>query len=1118
MINKLINPYGVLSTLLNSIENNEKISVFGCGSGEKLTILNESGKFILFVCENEKTAYEYKEKFQSINLTCEVLVEKDNFFDRFSDFEHVSRVLKKIKDEELNVLVVTPATLYKVLPSCESFNNMSTSLNVGQEIDVDEVKELLIRSGYERRDFLDSPRQFLVRGDVVDVLAEDNSYYRLMFSFGELEKIKQCNEVTLLPIKELDIITINASNFLQIDEVSLQKYMNANNSEYSNLLGERLNQKEPSLLYLPFATNMTGNIFDYVPRESIIAINDSKNVYEELKVFIENYNSEIREGVKAGRLDKYFLSLIKKEGINFPNELAVIVFQYITNANRFFNPQKVFNVSSSPSVNYVGNDTLLIQDLNIMKAKQASVVVCVKTNENIQKIAKLLDVNRISYNIANTLMTLEKHSINIVGKTFGVSANFNEDNVFIIGSDSLFVKPKKILKTNENSFSEAFLPETNDFVVHNHYGIGKYLGVKCLDVSGGKRDFFVVEYKNNDILYLPVENLSSLSKYVGTEVPKINKLGGNEFVNTKNKVKQRIKESAINLVKLYAERQQLKGFVYPKDDELMNKFEEDFGYIETADQLNAINDIKQDMENGRLMDRLVCGDVGFGKTEVALRCAFKTILAGKQVAFLCPTTILSQQHYNTCLVRLKNYGINVAVLNRFKSNKECEQIYKQISNGEVDIVVGTHKLLNKNVIFKNLGLLILDEEQKFGVEDKEFIKDVKNNVNVLTLSATPIPRTLHMSLTGIRDISIIETPPTSRIPVQVSVVEFDEAIVKNAISRELSRGGQVLVIYNKVESIYDFASKLKRLIGEDVVVDVAHGQMQEKELENAIARLYAGETDVFVSTTLIENGVDLPNANTLIVINSDMLGLSQLYQLKGRIGRGDKQAFAYFTYDGGRLLNETVYKRLEAISQYTSMGSGFKIALKDLEIRGGGNVLGVEQSGHMEKVGYALYLQLLNDAITEVKGGKVKDVSEVKVETLLPAYLPNDYESSYNARISLYQRISKIQSIEDLHSNIVRFKEVYGSIPKEVENLCKISLIRFLASNVLANKVNIKQSSAIIVWDDITKLNENVVNALSQFGTNAVSDMSNKPTITLSVRNDESIFDLLINFLQFCVE
>ena len=1118
MITKLINPYGVLSTLLNSIENNEKISVFGCGTGEKLTILNESGKFVLFVCENEKVAYDYKDKFESINLTTDILVEKDNFFDRFNNVDHMIKVLNNIHNGETNVLIVTPAILYKILPGVEQIKKLSFTLTKGQNIDVDELKSLLIGNGFERRDFLDGPKQFLVRGDVMDVFVEENKYIRLMFSFDEIEAIRLCDSVTLLPTQELNELTINTSNFLQIDEEKLRDYINKNYTEYVELLKERESEKTHSLLFLPFAKNKTSNIFDYLPEESVIVINDSKNVYSELKAFVNEYNTDLKNNVKNKKLDKYFLGLSITDEIKFPNGLSVVVFQYITNANKFFNPQKVFNIASAPSINYVGNDTLLIQDLSVYKAKQASVIVFAKTNENVQKLTKLLDENRLSYNIANTNLALEKHSINILPKTFGISASFNEENLFVIGSDALYTKPKKIKQIAENSYSEAFLPETNDFVVHNHHGIGKYLGIKCLDVSGGKRDFFVVEYKNNDRLYLPVENLGSLSKYVGTETPKINKLGGSEFVKTKNNIKQRIKESAIDLVKLYAERQQIKGFAYPKDDELMIKFEEDFGYVETADQLSAINDIKSDMESGRLMDRLVCGDVGFGKTEVALRCAFKTILAGKQVAFLCPTTILSQQHYNTALMRFKNYGINVAVLNRFKTNKECEQIYKGITSGEIDLVVGTHKLLNKNVVFKNLGLLILDEEQKFGVEDKEFIKEVKNNVNVLTLSATPIPRTLHMSLTGIRDISIIDTPPTSRIPVQVSVVEFDENIVSGAINRELSRRGQVLVIYNKVEDIYDFASRLKKLVGDDVVVDVAHGQMQEKELENAIARLYAGETDVFVSTTLIENGVDLPNANTLIVINSDMLGLSQLYQLKGRIGRGDKQAFAYFTYDGKRLLNETAYKRLEAISQYTSMGSGFKIALKDLEIRGGGNVLGVEQSGHMEKVGYALYLQLLNDAITEIKGGKVKDVSDVRIETMFPAYLPNEFESSYNARISAYQRISKIATIDQLQENLNRFNEIYGQLPKELENLCKISLIRYLASNILASKVNIKQTSASIVWEDVSKLNERIIEALSCYSEKAVSNMETKPMITLSVTKGESILDLLINFLQFCNE
>ncbi len=1118
MIERLINPNGVLQTLLNSIENSEKISVFGCGMGEKLTILKECGKFILFLCEDTKHGLEAKEKFESINLKCEILDEGDDYLSLFSNNNKVLDILRRVLTQELDVLVITPAVLMRNLPQIEYVINSKFVLNVNERLDIESFISSLLKIGFNRKEYIEKEGEFSVRGDVVDLFYNSEEYYRIMFDFDVCGKIKKCDTNTKLPFNEQQSLTIYSKNYLQINEDALRDYINKNKGEYVQLLIEREQDKHNLMLFSQFANNLNESIFSYLPEDSVIAIDDSKSVYNAIDKFVDDFNNQLNSLVKDGKLDKSFKHNLLKKQINFP-KLPVVTFQFITNANRFYNPQKIFNIASSPCISFTRSTQSLVQDIMLTSREESTIVVYAKTNEGCQKISRLFDMNRIVYNISNTLLTLQRGTINLVPKEYGISARFNEEGLFIYGSDDIFIKPKKVKEIETDTISTGFLPETNDYVVHNIYGIGKYLGIKCLDLKGGKRDYFVIEYKNNDILYLPVENISSISKYVGSDkTPALNKLGGSDFIKTKERVKSRIKESAINLVKLYAERQNMKGFVYPKDDEIMYEFEKSFGYNETADQLKAIAEVKQDMESGKLMDRLICGDVGFGKTEVALRCAFKTIMAGKQVAFMCPTTILSQQHYNTCLIRLKNFGINIEVLNRFKTPKECEQIFEKVKSGEVDIVVGTHKLLNKNLIFKNLGLLILDEEQKFGVEAKESIKDIKKSVNVLTLSATPIPRTMHLSLIGVRDISVIETPPTSRIPIHVSVMEYDNSIIENGVKRELGRGGQILIIYNKVESIYSFASKVKALVGDDVVIDVAHGQMEEKMLENAIYKLYNGETQVLISTTLIENGVDLPNANTLIVIDSDMLGLSQLYQLKGRIGRGDRQAYAYFTYNGAKLLNETAYKRLQAISQYTAMGSGFKIALRDLEIRGGGNVLGVEQSGHMEKVGYALYLQLLNEAIAEIKGKEQKQISDVKIETSISAFIPNTFVSAYNSRISLYLKISKINSVQKLKQTLAELIEIYGDIPEEVENLCKVSLIRELASHMLASKVDITQSHAKIYFAGVDKMNADIMSALENFSDYAVSNFDNSPIISLTLKDKENILDLLISFLQLCVE
>ncbi|MBQ9786061.1 MAG: DEAD/DEAH box helicase, partial [Clostridia bacterium] len=494
--------------------------------------------------------------------------------------------------------------------------------------------------------------------------------------------------------------------------------------------------------------------------------------------------------------------------------------------------------------------------------------------------------------------------------------------------------------------------------------------------------------------------------------PKLNKIGGEQFDKIKQKVKESVSKLAIDLLDIYSKREKSKGFVYSPSNYLYEEFENAFPYEETEDQTSAINDIKKDMEGTKIMDRLICGDVGYGKTEVALRAIYKAVLDGKQVAFLCPTTILSQQHYQTAKERFSDFMVNVQVLNRFKTKAQQEQILKDLKEGKVDLIIGTHRLLSGDVTFKDLGLLVLDEEQRFGVADKEKIKDLKKNVDVLTLSATPIPRTLNMALTGIRDISIISTPPKERIAVKTFVQEESDTLILNACKKELLRGGQVIYVFNRVEGIYAEAERIKNLLP-DARVGVAHGQMPEKLLEQTIMQLYNGEFDILVATTLIESGIDLPDANTLIVIDSDRLGLSELYQLRGRIGRSDKVAYAYFTFNPSKILTSDAYKRLDAILEYTELGSGFKIAMRDLEIRGAGDILGKEQHGHLEKVGYDLYCKLLEEAVKELKGEKVKELNPIKIDILTSASLPESYVKSEDERIKLYSKISQIATSEE---------------------------------------------------------------------------------------------------------
>ncbi len=624
--------------------------------------------------------------------------------------------------------------------------------------------------------------------------------------------------------------------------------------------------------------------------------------------------------------------------------------------------------------------------------------------------------------------------------TFGNQGNgfqYYDIKLSVISDKDIFGQFKKKGKKKQNkkgtgkikSFTEL---KPGDFVVHANHGIGVFKGIKQLELQGNKKDYLELIYHSDDKLYVPVEQLDMVQRYIGSEgkKPKVSKLGSSEWTKTKNKVKKSIEEIAEDLVKLYAIRATLKGYKYSDDTVWQKQFEEEFPYEETPDQLLAIEDIKRDMESPKPMDRLLCGDVGYGKTEVAIRAAFKAVMDGKQVAFLVPTTILAQQHYNNFKQRFSDFPITVDVISRFRTLSEQKATIKSIKEGNVDILIGTHRILQKDIKFKDLGLLIIDEEQRFGVKHKEKMKNLKKNVDVLTLSATPIPRTLHMSLVGVRDISVIETPPEERYPVQTYVVEYNDQLIRDSILREISRGGQIYFVYNRVESIHEMASYISKLVPEGRV-QIAHGQMKEKELENVVLDFTENKFDILIATTIIETGMDIKNVNTMIIYDADKMGLSQLYQLRGRVGRTNRMAYCYLTYKRDKILTEVAEKRLKAIKDFTELGSGFKIALKDLEIRGAGNMMGSAQHGHMASIGYDLYCRMLEDTIKLVRGDIDKEPVETSVELKIDAYIPNTYIKDETQKIEVYKKIASIDS-----------KEEFMDIEEELEDRFQISNIR----------------------------------------------------------------------------
>lgn len=1107
MFDKFIN--GNFKYLIDAINEGEDVSVFGLNIGEKLALLDTSA-FLFFVVENEDKIMEVINNLESLGRTCDYISSPISPLDsEFVSTDKVLAVLNKIIDEKINTLVITPQVIAGKFPKKTYLNTIK--LCAGDSIDLNELNKQLLAMNYKRVDLVSAPSEYSIRGDILDIYPSNYKPIRIFVDFDNIEAIKEFNPITMLTSSDISSVQLSSNSFIVCTKEDIDNFYTNNKLKYDDVYEELIQLKTNDYRLLALSDNYS-SIFDYVSN-GIIAFDGAKAIYDKLDNYVNTYNLAIKDLKYPNNILLSQSKLDVKKLLNFNNH-TLVAFQYISNANRLFSPKKVFSIRSLPPMNYANYLNNLSLDLNNFYHQNYTVILCIFSDENIPKFSEILNKNNLNYNVAKTFSLCQKNAINLLTKKYPLDIILPDEKLAIISTTSLIGAKKKIDDVKVDFF-DGELPQKDDYVVHRVHGVGRCLGVQTLKLTNSLRDYVVVEYKNNDKLYLPVENMDQISKYLGGEkTPTLNKIGGAEFAKAKAKVKAVVKKIAFDLVQLYRERMNAKGYVYPEDDEIIQKFENSFPFDETLDQLKAINDCKKDMINGKIMDRLVCGDVGFGKTEVALRIAFKTIMAGKQVAFLCPTTILSEQHFATAKSRMSDFGVKVEVLNRLKTNLEVTKIKKDLADGKIDLIIGTHKLLANDIGYKNLGLLILDEEQKFGVADKDKIKNIKKSINVLTLSATPIPRTLNMSLIGVRDISVIETPPKERISSDVQVVEYSNELLKRAIDLELARDGQVLIIYNRVESIYQFAGFVSGLV-DNAKVSVAHGQMPPEKLEQEIFKLYSKDTQVLVATTLIENGVDLPNANTLIVINSDMLGLSQLYQLKGRIGRSDKNSYAYFTFDNKKLLTENAYRRLQAIKEFSEMGSGFKIAMRDLEIRGAGQLLGLEQSGHIEKVGYNMYVQLLSDSIKEINNQKIKEFSDVRVETTISAYLSSDYVSSSMSRMKIYKDISNIDSMDKYIEFVQKTEDIYGTMPLELINLAKIGLIKNMCSRIDASKVIIKDKSSIVLNDKTSLTSDLIDLTLKEYAQNINFNFAYGLAIEIVGVNRDEILDFLISYLQF---
>lgn len=974
-----------------------KKNISGVGDGEKI-VLSQQFDHLLFLSNNFVSAGKIKRGLEAFGKKVEIISNaRESENEDDKNLLPFVESLNKYLSGKIDCLIFLPCSMI-IKFDLEKFKPIK--ITRGQTIDLQEVLNKLVAFGYERTSLVSAPGQFALRGDILDVFtSSSDSPVRIELFDDLVENISIFDENSMKNIEKIDEINIFLAN-------------------------------------LPLGEN---NIFDL---DGTKILDEPKKIDEEIEMLKQSYST------------MSFYNYKNYEDFEILYQKADVIFDNYQISLPEYNNEKIAERS------YLTDFLALKQDIIDFKNLNQAILLFAGEERFKKNLESFLNENGLSWKDYSEDEKIETGNIYLSSLAMPYSFSFLKEGVTAVGCDMLFRSTStSFSKTKHSTF---YLPKLGDYVVHTFHGIGKCVRIERLKISDIEKDYFVIEYKNGDKLYLPSEEANTISAYVGSEEqPKLSSLGGAEFTRLKERVRQSIKEMAISLVEIYKERQTVRGFEFKRDDYLEKKFADAFGFTETPDQLRAINDINKDMESDKVMDRLICGDVGFGKTEVALRGCFKCAYNGKQVALLCPTTILSEQHYRTAKSRLEPFGVRVEVLNRFKTQAQIKDILRRVENGDIDMVIGTHRILSNDVKYHDLGLLVLDEEQRFGVEHKEKIKDSNRNVDVLTLSATPIPRTLNMSLSGLRDISIIDTPPRDRLPIQTYLAEENDQLLKDVVSRELARGGQAFIVYNRVETIEEFAAHVRKLLP-NANVGVAHGQMNEKHLESVINRLYDGIYNVLVSTVLIENGVDLPSANTMVVMEADRLGLSQLYQLRGRIGRSDKLSYAYLTYVKDKHLTDDAYKRLEAIKEFSQLGSGFKIAMRDLEIRGAGNVFGKEQHGHIAKVGYDMFVKLLDEEVKEIKGEVRKKKSDVKLEISLSAFISEKYIEDNEQRIMYYSRISEIASKDEYNSVLESLTDGYGTIPIEVKNLSKLALLRNLAGNYEIEKIRVNKYENIL--------------------------------------------------------
>ncbi|MFQ3546539.1 transcription-repair coupling factor [Halobacillus rhizosphaerae] len=999
--------------------------------------------------------------------------------------------------QETGILIAPVAALKRMMPPKSYWEHNQLPFRVGEDIDLDQYLERMVNMGYERTEMVATPGEFSLRGGILDIYPLTAEFpYRIELFDTEVDSIRtfdsetqrsqdKFKEMYVGPATELllqDEDFARASDKLETAlSHSLKKLTKSEAKDtlhsYIEQDLERLQHRErfqDMYKYIGYFYEPSMSLLDYLPENGLLILDEMSRIQETANR-LDQEEAEWHQSLLEANQTVRDLKISYDwhdtwANMKQPRLYLSVFMRHIAYAH----PQNIVNISSRQMQQFHGQMNLLKNEMDRWSKQGYSVIILAPDKQRMEKIKAVLEDYNMEAVIGKDPVTLPVSTPTI--ETGNISSGFEwpMHKLAVLTENELFkkrtAKPKRKQKlSNAERIKNYQELKTGDYIVHANHGIGKYLGIETLEMNGTHKDFLMVKYSGNDKLFVPIDQIDLIQKYVGSEgkEPKVYKLGGSEWGKVKRRVQASVEDIADDLIELYAEREASKGHAFGEDGEMQHDFEAAFPYEETEDQLRCIEEIKEDMKRIRPMDRLLCGDVGYGKTEVAIRAAFKAIEDGRQVALLVPTTILAQQHFETLQERFQDFGINIGLLSRFRTKKQQKETTDRLRKGLVDIVVGTHRILSKDVQFKDLGLLIVDEEQRFGVKHKEKIKQLKSNVDVLTLTATPIPRTLHMSMLGVRDLSVIETPPENRFPIQTYVLEYNPVFMREAVEREMARDGQVFFLFNRVENIERMAQEISALVPEARVA-FAHGQMNETELENVMFSFLEGEFDVLVSTTIIETGVDIPNVNTLIVYDADRMGLSQLYQLRGRVGRSNRVAYAYFTYQKDKVLTEVAEKRLQAIKEFTELGSGFKIAMRDLSIRGAGNLLGAQQHGFIDSVGFDMYSQMLKDAIEAKQQGKEPQAVQPfqpELDLQIDAYIPESYIRDEKQKIDMYKQFQAIETIEDIHDLRDELIDRFGDYPEEVAHLFQVSSIRLYAKKARIESISEKKKKVEILME-----------------------------------------------------